>query len=72
MILSNYIVNVHIIGTYCIRITIREENAELALNKAQGMLNVKDGWIHLEDDFGAKHRIKNESVTHLSVLQEAL
>jgi hypothetical protein len=70
MKLNNYIINIHIVGNYCIPIKIREENAELALNKAQGILNVKDGWIHLEDDFGAKHRIKNESITHLSVHQE--
>ena len=70
MKLNNYIVNIHIVGNYCISIKIREENAELALNKVQGMLNVKDGWIHLDDDFGAKHRIKNESITHLSVHHE--
>lgn len=70
MKLNDYIVEIYLASSYnnIIPIAVKEENSELALNKVQGMLNVKDGWIHLEDSLGSKYRIKNEQVAYLKVL----
>ena len=70
MMINEYIVEINLNSSYnnIIPIAVREENSELALNKVQGMLNVKDGWIHLEDISGAKYRVKNEYITYLRVL----
>ena len=67
MRLGEYIVEIQMQFGF-ITMTVREETAELALNKVQGMLNVKDGWIHLEDSFGAKYRVKNEHISCLRVI----
>jgi len=67
---NEYIVEIYLASSYnnIIPIAVKEENAELALNKVQGMLHNIDGWIHLEDNLGAKYRIKNEQVAYLRVL----
>lgn len=70
MRIGEYIVEIQLSTGFnnVIQIAVKEENSELALNKVQGMLNVKDGWIHLEDNFGTKYRIKNEHVSYLRIL----
>ena len=64
---KDYMVEVHLNQMAIICIKVREENAELALNKAQGMLHNIEGWIHLEDDLHNKYRIKNDRVSYLVV-----
>ena len=49
-------------------ISVKEENADLALNKVQGMLNFKDEWIHLDDAQGNKYRIKSNQISYLRLL----
>lgn len=49
-------------------ISVKEENADLALNKVQGMLNFKDEWIHLDDAHGNKYRIKSNQISYLRLL----
>lgn len=48
-------------------ILVREENAELALNKVQGMLYSEDGWTQLDSANGDKHRVRAGEVTHLAI-----
>ena len=49
-------------------ISVKEENADLALNKVQGMLNFKDEWIHLDDSQGNKYRIKSNQISYLRLI----
>lgn len=64
---KDYIVEVHMNHMNWICVKVREENADLALNKVQGMIYNVDGWIHLDDDLHNKYRVKSESISHLLV-----
>lgn len=69
MKLNEYIVEIVMNGQFnMIVISVKEENAELALNKVQGMLNFKDEWIHLDDAHGNKYRIKSNQISYLRLL----
>lgn len=69
MKLNEYIVEVVTNHQFnMIVISVKEENADLALNKVQGMLNFKDEWIHLDDAHGNKYRIKSNQISYLRLL----
>ena len=69
MKLNEYIVEVVTNHQFnMIVISVKEENADLALNKVQGMLNFKDEWIHLDDSQGNKYRIKSNQISYLRLL----
>ena len=69
MRLNEYIVEVVTNHQFnMIVISVKEENADLALNKVQGMLNFKDEWIHLDDSQGNKYRIKSNQISYLRLL----
>lgn len=69
MKLNEYIVEVVTNHQFnMIVISVKEENADLALNKVQGMLNFKDEWIHLDDSRGNKYRIKSNQISYLRLL----
>ena len=69
MKLNEYIVEVVTNHQFnMIVISVKEENADLALNKVQGMLNFKDEWIHLDDSQGNKYRIKSNQICYLRLL----
>ena len=69
MRLNEYIVEVVTNHQFnMIVISVKEENADLALNKVQGMLHVKDEWIHLDDAQGNKYRIKSNQISYLRLL----
>ena len=69
MKLNEYIVEVVMNHQFnMIVISVKEENADLALNKVQGMLNFKDEWIHLDDSQGNKYRIKSNQISYLRLL----
>ena len=69
MKLNEYIVEVVTNHQFnMIVISVKEENADLALNKVQGMLNFKDEWIHLDDSQGNKYRIKSNQISYLRLI----
>ena len=69
MKLNEYIVEVVTNHQFnMIVISVKEENADLALNKVQGMLPVKDEWIHLDDAHGNKYRIKSNQISYLRLI----
>ena len=69
MKLNEYIVEVVTNHQFnMIVISVKEENADLALNKVQGMINFKDEWIHLDDSQGNKYRIKSNQISYLRLL----
>ena len=69
MKLNEYIVEVVMNHQFnMIVISVKEENADLALNKVQGMLNFKDEWIHLDDSQGNKYRIKSNQISYLRLI----
>lgn len=69
MKLNEYIVEVVTNHQFnMIVIQVKEENADLALNKVQGMLNFKDEWIHLDDAHGNKYRIKSNQISYLRLI----
>ena len=69
MKLNEYIVEVVTNHQFnMIVISVKEENADLALNKVQGMLNFKDEWIHLDDAHGNKYRIKSNQISYLRLI----
>lgn len=69
MKLNEYIVEVVVNNQFnTIVVSVKEESADLALNKVQGMLHVKDEWIHLDDSQGAKYRIKSNQISYLRVM----
>ena len=69
MRLNEYIVEIVMQQQYgMIVISVKEENADLALNKVQGMLNFRDEWIHLDDAHGNKYRIKSNQISYLRLL----
>ena len=69
MKLNEYIVEVVTNHQFnMIVISVKEESAELALNKVQGMLNFKDEWIHLDDAHGNKYRIKSNQISYLRLI----
>ena len=69
MKLNEYIVEVVTNHQFnMIVISVKEESADLALNKVQGMLNFKDEWIHLDDSQGNKYRIKSNQISYLRLI----
>ena len=69
MKLNEYIVEVVTNHQFnMIVISVKEESAELALNKVQGMLNFKDEWIHLDDSQSNKYRIKSNQISYLRLI----
>ena len=69
MKLNEYIVEVVTNHQFnMIVISVKEENADLALNKVQGMINFKDEWIHLDDSQGNKYRIKSNQISYLRLI----
>lgn len=43
------------------------ENSELALNKAQGAVNIKEGWVHLNSTQGDSIRIKYDAIVYIKI-----
>lgn len=72
MKLNDYIVEIQMQANYgFITLIIKEENADLALNKVQGMLNFKNEWIHLDDAHGNKYRIKSDQIGYIRVMSNS-
>jgi len=63
--MRKYLVDIHLKTGFIVPMEAEEENGELALNKIQGMFYLQDGWIHLTDRNGDKHRILGNNVNNL-------
>lgn len=67
MRLNEYVIEIQMQYGF-VTLNVKEESADLALNKVQGMLHIKDEWIHLDDAHGNKYRIKPGQISYLRVL----
>ncbi|NCB66919.1 MAG: hypothetical protein EOM48_12250 [Bacilli bacterium] len=67
MKLNEYIVNLSLQNGFVVSVKVKEENAELALNKVQGTLFVKDGWIQIEDILDSKFRVRPDAILYISI-----
>lgn len=70
--MNKYEVMIHINKAFGISIHVIAENNELALDKVQGMIYEKDGWVQLTDSSGASHRVIGNSIHHISVFPKPL
>lgn len=70
--MKKYEVIVHIGKEFGMPIHVTAENNELALDKVQGMIYEKNGWVQLTDSAGVNHRVIGNSIHHISVFPKPI